>query len=66
MKLTPEMKAHIDSLSYDRLLTKWRLAPDGDPWFQNATGQYWSDRMAQLRPAGECRTVAAAKIIGCF
>jgi hypothetical protein len=51
MKLTPAIKAHIDSLPYDRLLSQWRFARVGDPWFQDETGKYWGERMALLRPA---------------
>lgn len=52
MNLTPENKAHIDSLSYEQLLSRWRFAPLGDPWFQGETGDYWSKRMKELREAG--------------
>ena len=33
MDLTAENKAHIDGLSYEGLLSRWRFAPVGDPWF---------------------------------
>ena len=42
MDLTEENKKHIDSLSYEQLLSHWRFAPSGDPWFQGETGDYWS------------------------
>jgi len=45
MKLTPENKKHIDSLDYEGLLRHWRFASLGDPWFEGATGAYWSDSM---------------------
>ena len=32
MNLTPDNKAFIDSLSYQGLLRRWRVAPIGDPW----------------------------------
>ena len=66
MKLTPENKAHIDGLSYEALLSHWRFAPMGDPWFQDETGDYWSKRMAELRaqPEGHKRHVAASKSLG--
>ena len=51
MKLTPD-KAYIDSLSYEQLLSKWRFAPIGDPWFQGETGDYWGKRMKELRDSG--------------
>lgn len=66
MKLTPEIRNYIDSLSYSRLLARWRFAPAGDPWFQGETGEYWAKRMNALRrqPGGEERHVAASKTIG--
>lgn len=44
MDLTPENKAHIDSLDHYQLLSKIRYAPSGDPWFQGETGDYWMAR----------------------
>ena len=66
MELTPERKAHIDSLDYESLLSHWRNAPSGDPWFQGATGDYWGQRMKELRSqeGGNERHVAASKSIG--
>ena len=66
MKLTEENKKHIDSLSYQQLLSHWRHAPAGDPWFTDETGAYWGERMAQLKaePGGDGRHVAASKAIG--
>ena len=49
MELTMENKRYIDSLSYKNLLSHWRFAPSGDKWFQGATGDYWGERMRQLR-----------------
>jgi hypothetical protein len=49
MELTPENKKHIDSLSYEDLLSKWRFAPVGDKWMEGETGDYWGKRMAELR-----------------
>lgn len=63
MKLTPENKARIDVMSYAELLQHWRFAPIGDPWFQGETGDYWADRMAQLRQQGADH-VAASKRVG--
>ena len=62
MNLTPENKAHIDSLSYEQLLSRWRFAPLGDPWFQGETGDYWSKRMKELREAGADHAQASKKI----
>ena len=63
MYLTPENKQHIDSLSYDGLLEKWRFAPAGDEWFQGETGKYWGDRMTELRCRNPGAAVAASKAI---
>lgn len=63
MELTPENKAHIDRLSYEELLSRWRFAPAGDPWFQGETGEYWAKRMTELKEAGADH-VGASKRIG--
>lgn len=49
MDLTSANKAHIDSLSYKSLLSRWRFAPMDDLWFQGETGDYWGERMKELR-----------------
>lgn len=66
MQLTAENKAKIDSMSYERLLRRWRYAPAGDPWFQGETGKYWGVRMKELRskPGGDKMHTAASKEIG--
>lgn len=64
MDLTPERKAIIDNYSYEQLLSRWRFAPTGDPWFQGETGDYWGDRMAFLRDQDNAAHVAASKRIG--
>ena len=66
MDLTPENKERIDSMSYTSLLSRWRSASIGSPWFQGETGDYWSKRMAELRnqPGGNDRHVSASKTIG--
>ena len=66
MDLTPENKQHIDEKDYRSLLSHWRFAPSGDPWFQGETGRYWSERMAELRsrPGGNSEHVVASKNIG--
>lgn len=65
MDLTPERKAHIDGLSYEQLLSKWRYAPAGDTWFQGETGRYWGERMKELRgqPGGQEEYVRSSKAI---
>lgn len=63
MQLTEENKKHIDSMSYNALLSGWRFAPVGDPWFEGETGDYWSKRMNELREQGADH-VGASKRIG--
>mgnify|MGYP001575129176 FL=1 len=63
MKLTPANKAAIDVKSYEELLRYWRFAPAGDPWFEGETGDYWKERMKQLREQGADH-VGASKHIG--
>lgn len=64
MDLTPENKEHIDSLSVEQLLRRWRTSPAGDPWFQGETGSYWLERMNELRDQNNAAYVAASKRIG--
>lgn len=66
MNLTEEAKAEIDGKRYEELLRRLRFAPPGDPWFQGETGDYWFDRMKELRsrPGGEGEHVSASKTIG--
>ena len=64
MKLTPENKKYIDSLSYESLLRRWRFGPVGDKWFQDETGDYWGQRMAELRDKDPAGAVSASKTIG--
>lgn len=52
MDLTPENKSRIDGMSYESLLSHWRFAQVGDPWFQGETGEYWKKRMQELRDNG--------------
>ena len=66
MQLTPECKATIDSMSYQDLLSQWRFSPIGDPMFQEESGEYFAERMKQLRaePGGDVGHTAASKAIG--
>lgn len=66
MKLTPERKAEIDAKSLESLLSRWRFAPAGDPWFEGETGDYWGARMNELRarPGGQEEHVRASKRLG--
>lgn len=63
MRLTEENKKKIDSMSYTALLGHWRFAPVGDPWFQGETGEYWKQRMSELRSQGADH-VSASKELG--
>jgi hypothetical protein len=65
MDLTEKNKQHIDSLSYEQLLYKFRFAPIGDPWFQGETGDYWSARMKHLsnQPGGQASHVRVSENI---
>lgn len=64
MDLTPKNKEFIDSLSIKDLLSNWRFAHSNNLWFQGETGQYWSDRMAELRNKDNDAYVQASKDIG--
>ncbi|MHB9054226.1 MAG: hypothetical protein ACYC5F_09635 [Thermoleophilia bacterium] len=60
-----QMKSWIDAASYEQLLSKWRNAAVGNPFFQGEVGEYYSKVMAEKRDAlapGE--HVAASKRIG--
>ena len=61
-----EMKQWIDNASYEQLLSKWRRAAAGDPFFQRPIGDYYSEAMNKRRaePGGNERHVAASKSIG--
>ena len=65
MKLINEIKAGIDGLTYEQLLSAWRNAPTGDERFKGESGKYWEERMHELRsrPGGQERHVAASKSI---
>lgn len=63
MDLTEENKKTIDSKSYRELLSGWRFAPSGNPWFQGETGEYWGKRMSELKHNGADH-VRASKEVG--
>jgi hypothetical protein len=63
MDLSEKAEKYIDSLSYEQLLHGWRYAKAGDQWLQGETGEYWGNRMAELRKNGADH-VAASKAIG--
>jgi hypothetical protein len=64
LHLDPRMKAWIDSASYESLLSRWRNAPIGSPWFQGAIADYYQRRMSELRNANPEEHVRASKSIG--
>ena len=64
MTLTPERKTYIDGLGHGALLSRWRFAPVGDPWFQGETGEYWGKRLSELQDADPAAHVAESKALG--
>ena len=44
-----EMKKEIDGMSYEVLLSQWRFAPPGSPWFQGEIGKYVEDITENIR-----------------
>jgi len=61
--MTPETKAHIDTLSYEQLLEQLRFDPAGHPRWQGEEGNYRMDRMRLLREQGADH-VGASKRLG--
>jgi len=47
--ISKDMKDWIDNASYRQLLSKWRFAPAGSPWFQRETAEYYNLVMAKRR-----------------
>jgi len=64
--VTPEqMKEWIDGATYAELLSKWRFAKVGSPWFQGEIGKYYSKVMFERKKqVGEGAAVAASKAVG--
>ena len=62
---TDEMKKWIDTASYQELLSRWRFAPVGSPWFSGEIGDYYTKAMKERREKeGNDVHVAASKAIG--
>jgi len=60
-----EMKEWIDNASYGQLLSHWRFAPIGDPFFQGEIGEYYSKVMSKRRDeVGDAKHVQTSKILG--
>lgn len=65
MVIESEMIKWIDNATYEQLLKKWRFAPSGDPFFEGATGEYYTQKMRDKRKEiGNDAQVAASKRIG--
>ena len=64
MDLTEERRKYIDELPHAELLSRWRFAPAGDPWFQGETGVYWRERLSRSRDEDPARHVAVSKSLG--
>ncbi len=59
------MKKAIDEMDYQSMLSRWRSAPVGSPWFQGEVGAYYAEVMAKKRKeVGPAAHVAASKSIG--
>jgi hypothetical protein len=63
---TQDMKDWIDKATYGQLLSRWRFAPIGSPWFAGEVGDYYAAAMAKRRaePGGDERHTSASKAIG--
>ena len=44
-----ERKKWIDGASYSELLSKWRYAPAGDPFFRGEVGGYYQEQMTKKK-----------------
>ncbi len=62
---TEEMKIEIDKMSYKELMSKWRFAPVGSPWFAGEIGNYYEKQMTAKRgEVGNDEHVRTSKEIG--
>ena len=58
-------KSWIDHATYEQLLSHWRFAPAGDPFFQGTIGEYYKKVMGEKRnQVGVAGHVRASKEIG--
>lgn len=62
--LTPELKAYIEDMSYEQLLSRWRFDPIGSSFFQGESGELATERMKVLRADSSIDHVGASKRIG--
>jgi len=60
-----DMKTWIDKASYEQLLSRWRNAPAGSPYFCGEVGSYYTEVMKKRREeAGDAEHTRASKAIG--
>lgn len=60
-----EHKEWIDNASYTQLLSKWRFAPMGDPYFMDDTGEYFAKVMNEKKQQlSNSEQVKTSKSIG--
>jgi hypothetical protein len=66
MNLTTEqMKAKIDNMSYLQMLSRWRFAEVGSPWFVGEVGEYFKQAFFKARKeTNRAELVAASKDVG--
>lgn len=62
--ISAEEKAAVDARSLFELLRVWRFAPAGDLRMQGEHGDYWRDRMFELRRADPDEWTRVSKEIG--
>lgn len=59
-----EMRRWIDRSDIQQLLSKWRFAKSGDPFFIGKVGAHFSEVMGKKRDADPEAYTAASKMIG--
>lgn len=60
-----DMKYWIDTASYEQLLSRWRFASIGSPWFTGDVGQYYKEVMGKKREeVGDSEHTKTSKAIG--
>lgn len=62
---TEETKRRIDKMSYAELLSLWRFAPAGHPYFQGEVGDYYAKVMKEKGGSiSNAERVATSKALG--
>lgn len=66
MPIIKEIKEQIDEMSYEQLLDHWRFDPPGTLLFQGENGDYFKNRMNELRSksGGQEEHIRSSKSIG--